>query len=476
MGDWPYNFDKNRYSVKECPCGKDNHDGKFRPFDGHEIYGRCYSCDKTFYPSGDAISDRLKRNPDKAKKLIPPVPLQLLKESMRDWDDNALVIYLRCLFPIETVSKLIGDYRIGTDSRRWKGATVLWYIDCHRAIQAGKIILYDSATGRRIKVPYPCVTWIHKVASSSIPEGYALRQCFFGEHLLSDTSRPVAIVEAERTAVVMAGKMPEFIWIAAGGKTGLMQSKFRALKGRDIILFPDSGKGYHEWKRISDDLRPHVRSIKVDETVHRFSKGESNLDLLDIIDIKKERKPKAKDIEVMPSENIEKDIPKDHIKKVRKLFPFLFGGDVLSHSELINAIVYNFRLTLPASDRIKPIMYDETQMAESMITDFLRSGAILKTDSGYYHAFDYSFPSIEIQGVRAKVKPHPVRWPIDELKIFFSGVTLPESVKLDSAAIITDVRKFIEAHLSTIERNNGNPIYQRYFDRLLILKSIISGS
>ena len=34
-------FDKKRFRVKLCPCGKDNKDGKFVPYVGFENKGYC---------------------------------------------------------------------------------------------------------------------------------------------------------------------------------------------------------------------------------------------------------------------------------------------------------------------------------------------------------------------------------------------------------------------------------------------------
>ncbi len=42
----------------------------------------------------------------------------------------------------------------------------------------------------------------------------------FGEHLLPmNRGKPVAIVESEKTALVAAYYLPEYVWLASGGKT-----------------------------------------------------------------------------------------------------------------------------------------------------------------------------------------------------------------------------------------------------------------
>ncbi len=72
---------------------------------------------------------------------------------------------------------------------------------------------------------------------------YNLKQCFFGEHLLpEDKSRPVALVESEKTALIASYYLPQFLWIASGGKNGCFNANsLSVLVGRSVVLFPDLG-------------------------------------------------------------------------------------------------------------------------------------------------------------------------------------------------------------------------------------------
>jgi hypothetical protein len=69
---------------------------------------------------------------------------------------------------------------------------------------------------------------------------------FFGEHLLIDTRKPVAIVEAEKTAIIASAYFPEFIWLATGMKATLKIEYAQCLEGRAVTLFPDIG-AYQDW-------------------------------------------------------------------------------------------------------------------------------------------------------------------------------------------------------------------------------------
>ncbi len=133
----------------------------------------------------------------------------------------------------EDTDRLFRLYRVGT-SRMWNGAAVFWQTDRDGNVRAGKIMGYDAATGHRIKEPFNQVSWVHSVRK--VPD-FRMKQCLFGEHLLSDTSaamsaKPVAVVESEKTALVAALFIPDFIWLATGGMHGCFNSESHAGIGR----------------------------------------------------------------------------------------------------------------------------------------------------------------------------------------------------------------------------------------------------
>ena len=85
-------------------------------------------------------------------------------------------------------------------------------------------------------------------ASGQLPKEWELTQCLFGEHLLKQyPGKVVALVESEKTAVICAGLMPRFLWLATGGKSQI-NDRLLVLKGRKIVAFPDID-GYDEWER-----------------------------------------------------------------------------------------------------------------------------------------------------------------------------------------------------------------------------------
>lgn len=167
------------------------------------------------------------------------IDLDIVNQSLRGYPTNKLFQFLSTHFGETETLELMKKYKVGT-SKHWDGATVFWQTDNQGRVRTGKIMLYNSETGKRVKEPYNHVTWVHSVLHKG---GYNLRQCFFGEHLLSENkNRPVALVESEKTALIASYYLPQFLWIASGGKNGCFNaSSLSVLAGRSVVLFPDMG-------------------------------------------------------------------------------------------------------------------------------------------------------------------------------------------------------------------------------------------
>jgi len=140
-------------------------------------------------------------------------------------------------------------------------------------------MLYNAETGRRVRATGSRTTWVHSVLKI---EPFRLRQCMFGLHLVTaDRSRPVAVVESEKSAIVGAGFVPEFIWTATGGKKNQLKEKLLALDGREVVLFPDLG-GFDDWKRMAAGI-PGVRVSGVLEDRATAEDRAAGLDVADYL-------------------------------------------------------------------------------------------------------------------------------------------------------------------------------------------------
>lgn len=115
-------------------------------------------------------------------------------------------------------------------------------------------MLYNAITGKRIKESFDHIHWVHKLINQ--PD-YELKQSLFGEHLLKDKTKHVAIVESEKTAIIASNYFPQFIWLAVGGKDGLNLEKLQSLNGRKVVLFPDL-KYFEKWSGKAKDFNDRM--------------------------------------------------------------------------------------------------------------------------------------------------------------------------------------------------------------------------
>jgi hypothetical protein len=203
-------------------------------------------------------------------RLVPPqpkpasfIPVEVFKASLKAHETNYFVQFLINLFGVEVSSQLVSRYFIAT-SKQWNGATVFWQIDTQGKVRTGKIMLYSPTTGKRVKNLELPVYWVHKALKQ--PE-FELRQCLFGEHLLIDKTKPVAIVESEKTAVIASVYLPQFIWVAVGSLTNLNAEKCSILKGRTVTLFPDLN-GFDKWSSKAKELS-HLAIFTVSDLLER---------------------------------------------------------------------------------------------------------------------------------------------------------------------------------------------------------------
>lgn len=213
-------------------------------------------------------------------KPVSFIPAEALKGSLKGYEGNHLATYLDSLFGEEITSQLIGRYFIGS-SKHWAGSTVFWQIDSQGKVRAGKIMLYNPTTGKRVKKPYNHITWTHKALK--LPD-FNLKQCFFGEHLLKDKTKPVAIVESEKTAIIASQYLPQFIWLAVGSLTNLSQNRCAILQGRLVTLFPDLN-AFDKWQDKAKSLTG-MASITVSDLLERkatLPEKEQGLDLADYL-------------------------------------------------------------------------------------------------------------------------------------------------------------------------------------------------
>jgi hypothetical protein len=216
------------------------------------------------------------------QKAVSYIPVEVFKASLNPTvpEPNHFVKFLIDLFGIQLANELIGRYFIAT-SKHWNGATVFWQIDRKGKVRTGKIMLYSPVNGKRVKEPYNHIYWAHKAIKQA---EFELNQCLFGEHLLIDITKPVAIVESEKMAVIASAYLPQFIWLAVGSINNLSAEKCGILKGRIVTLFPDLN-GYDKWNSKMIELSHLAKFTISDLLERRATKAEKDqgLDLADFL-------------------------------------------------------------------------------------------------------------------------------------------------------------------------------------------------
>ena len=288
---------KNLNSRHLCPnCGKKEFTFYIDYVSGeliHTSVGRCNretNCGYNYTPKqyffdnnifvGTSLAIASKTSPMKPKRInISYIDAGIFKRSLANYENNNFIHFLISKFGENIAIELIEKYFIGT-SKKWKGSTVFYQIDIEGKIRAGKIMLYDVTTGKRVKEPHDHITWLHSLLK--LPD-FSLSQALFGIHLIKHRSMSIAIAESEKTAIIASIYLPQFIWLATGGKLNLKADLFRNLQNRKVVFFPDL-KCFDLWteKAKSLGLKNYTISDLLESKANDTEKAQG-LDIADYL-------------------------------------------------------------------------------------------------------------------------------------------------------------------------------------------------
>lgn len=231
------------------------------------------------------LSQRLPARPLTTPRIEPQTeffPQAWVEESMqrtstfRQWFEHLP-------FPEERVQKVLKDYRVGgtkddviRDGINYGPAVIFWQIDEQGRVHDGKLMAYHP-DGHRVA---GWCNWVRSKAEKCAmgPQLEHTDKVFFGQHLLP--LRPdatVCIVESEKTALFCALIMPEYIWLATGGCGNLQSEKLKVLRGRKVVVWPDSGE-YDKWReRVASS---GLNDIRVENKMEQYP---PNTDIADVL-------------------------------------------------------------------------------------------------------------------------------------------------------------------------------------------------
>lgn len=203
----------------------------------------------------------------------------------RTWtnsDRNEFVLFLRSMFSARIVDAILSVYHPGTTQ---KDNVIFWQFDKNYRTRTGKIIAYDSQTGKR--KDFTSFAHAELKKRGLLPQNFNLEQCFFGEHLI--TANPhiknVAIVESEKTACICAAFRQDVIFLASSGSNGLQDEKFEAIKNKRIVLYPDADK-FDVWSKRAESLRSKGFDVRTSELINRSTNDaqkQAGYDLADYL-------------------------------------------------------------------------------------------------------------------------------------------------------------------------------------------------
>lgn len=340
MSQYQFELEKGSNKV-HCPsCGKkravrymDNGTGQPLP----EKYAKCDRVENCAYhesPYKDGYAKEHSNNTFKAVKMpeikseIVTIPNEYVIASIGDRtnqrEKNTLYKYMSTFIDKEKVNRAFDMFKIGTVRNQFflnnsvrtenlEGCSIFWLLNEAGHAQGGEIAYIDPVTGSTYKHEGQRCTravWTHYIGKEkSSPDGPSdwilkfkdqtqsvtvnKKPHLFGLHQLrgKHLKKPIAIVEAPKTALIASCFYPQFTWMAAMSVTGLTMEKLEPLKSHRIILYPDKGKfakggkdgAFLSWKKKCIQFSKEGYMIHISNVLEKIDHLNNGDDLADIL-------------------------------------------------------------------------------------------------------------------------------------------------------------------------------------------------
>lgn len=293
MSDIRYSLEKYKGRSTRYPCPKchqrtftrylDHHTGKYLS----DYTGRCNRVEKCAYhftpkmyfeKNGYKLDDYNKPVSNPKPIIKPPSCLdrKLMQASLTNYHQNNFAIGLSKYFPERMIVEVLRKYYVGTAKGN---KTIFWQVNRLGQVRTGKVMQYDIHKLKRNGY----INWVQHIIKQ---KDFNLKQVFFGAHLLTDKTRPVAIAEGEKNAIFGALYYPQYNWVAVGSIEMLNVQKLNTLRAYQVTLFPDKGKAFEKWSKIAESACFDVHVNTVLENTD-LNEGDDIADL--VISIKKEQ-------------------------------------------------------------------------------------------------------------------------------------------------------------------------------------------
>ena len=307
MENFKYSLSKK--GKHKCPeCGRKSYVLYINNYTGEPLHPTVGICDKEkckhHYPPRKFFADNKipfdksvvnKYNHDN-RPTTPQYPtfysdMETVKKSLSHYNENRFILWLTKIAGHKAAMDAAVKYYIGTSNGKWTGATTFWQVDSSGIVGSGRIMLYNPETGRRIKTTSggALITWVHKLLYPS--KEFTIPKFLFGAHLLVDKSKTVCLVESEKSATLASIYLPDFIWVACGGRTYLTMDRCNSLKGRNVILYPDvnlpskanNKTSFDEWSDTAKELSK-ICKVTISDLLERGATNEERENGFDLAD------------------------------------------------------------------------------------------------------------------------------------------------------------------------------------------------
>lgn len=279
------------------------------------------------------------------------LPRETVERTIRMEPPSNLVKFLDNILDPLITEGVVFLYGLGVTKA---GETIFYQKDRQGRYRGGKVIQYDPQTGHRVKHADFPVYWIHQSFQRKglIPQDWKMTQCIFGEHFLDQyPDQILCLVEAEKTAVICAGFMPEYTGLATGGKTQLNE-RLDVLRGREVIAFPDidATDAWTEYFNSRTDLNVTV-SMLLEENATEQDR-EDQIDIADLLIRWYGNHPEAvPPVPSVPSQGGTERPPKQYANPVVNEIARFFSPEVLPE---VAVLIEDFDLVPVSIQRINP--------------------------------------------------------------------------------------------------------------------------
>lgn len=223
-------------------------------------------------------------------EIIEPEPTFIPMNFVDDMasDASSMCKCMRMLFEPELVNFIAEEYRLGVyEFWGFDDCVTFPSIDQWGNVHNIKVQHYctDATSEKFAHSDGKGSIWLGVclVNAGLLPKGSCFSsRCLFGEHLLAKYPRAtVALVESPKNALFGAATRPELVWVATGNKEAFKLENIQALKGRDVIVFPDHD-AYDDWNEKAERFR-FVANFSTSKTTQNSSSLGEKYDIADLI-------------------------------------------------------------------------------------------------------------------------------------------------------------------------------------------------